>query len=176
MKDFTFTEGDLQIEITGVVDARKFDEPSSHGLSHCMKAVDFIVERSDCYLLIEFKDPQAPGAKRQRQQNFFQKFQSGKIDEDFKYKYRDSFLYEWASGRAAKPIHFLVLVALNTLTTADLGKRTDALKKKLPLQSIETKFLASPICPESQRVQSGYVESVQSGSSCQALEHNLIDH
>ena len=135
MKDFKFTEGDLQIEIKGVVGARKFDEPSNHGLNNCMKAVDFIVERPDCYLFIEFKDPQAPGAKGQaQQQNFIQDFLSGTIDEAFKYKYRDSFLYEWASGRADKPIHYLVLVALDTLKTADLGKRTDALKKKLPLQ------------------------------------------
>ena len=134
MRDFTFIEGDLQIDIKGVVNAWKFDEPSSHGLSHCMKAVDFIVERPNSYLFIEFKDPQAPGAKGQSQQIFIQRFQSGKIDEDFKYKYRDTFLYEWASGRAAKPIHFLILVALNTLTTSELGRRTDALKKKLPLQ------------------------------------------
>ena len=135
MKDFTFIEGDLQIDIRGVVCAWKFDEPSRHGLSHCMKAVDFIVERADSYLFIEFKDPQAPGARGQlQQQDFIQDFESGKIEEVFKCKYRDSFLYEWASGRADKPIHYLVLVALNTLTTADLGKRTDALKKKLPLQ------------------------------------------
>ena len=42
----TFTEGDLRITINNVVDARKFDLPGSsgHGLAHCMKAVDFIVE------------------------------------------------------------------------------------------------------------------------------------
>ena len=134
MRDYTFIEGDLRIEIRGVVHAWKFDEPSSHGLSHCMKAVDFIVERPDCYQFIEFKDPQAPGAKRQRQQTFVQRFQSGEIDEDLKYKCRDTFLYEWASGRAAKPIHYLILVALSTLTTSELGRRTDALRTKLPLQ------------------------------------------
>lgn len=135
MRDFTFCEGDLKIEIKGVVYAWKFDEPSSHGLNHCMKAVDFIVEWPNCYQFIEFKDPQAPSAMgRIQPQTFIQDFQSGKIDEDLKYKYRDSFLYEWASGRAAKPIHFLVLVALNTLTTSELVRRTDALKKKLPLQ------------------------------------------
>ena len=134
MKDFTFCEGDLKIEVKGVVDAWKFDEPARHGLSHCMKAVDFIVELPDSYLFIEFKDPQAPGARQQNQQIFFQRFQSGKIDTDFVYKYRDTFLYEWASGRAAKPIHFLVLVALNTLTSSELVRRTDALKEKLPLQ------------------------------------------
>lgn len=134
MRDFTFIKGDLKIEVKSVVNAWKFDEPSTHGLNHCMKAVDFIVERPNCYLFIEFKDPQAPRAMGQNQQTFIQDFQSGKIDEDLKYKYRDSFLYEWASGRAGKPIRFLVLVALNSLTTTDLGIRTDALKKKLPLQ------------------------------------------
>ena len=135
MSDFTFIEGDLKIEIKGVVNAWKFDEPSGHGLNHCMKAVDFIVERPNCYQFIEFKDPQDPRAiGRIQQQSFVQNFQSGIIDEDLKYKYRDSFLYEWASGRAAKPVHFLVLVALNTLTPTELINRTDALKKKLPLR------------------------------------------
>ncbi len=145
MRDFTFFEGDLKIEIKGVVNAWKFDEPSSHGLNHCMKAVDFIVEQPNSYQFIEFKDPQAPRAMgRIQQQTFIQDFQSGKIDEDLKYKYRDSFLYEWASGRASKPIHFLVLVALDTLTTTELGIRTDQLKKKLPL----TRSNPSPwLCP-----------------------------
>ena len=42
----TFTEGNLRITMNNVVDARKFDLPGSsgHGLTHCMKAVDFIVE------------------------------------------------------------------------------------------------------------------------------------
>ncbi len=63
MTDFKFAEEDLEIEIWRVVDARKFDDPPSHGLSHCMKAVDFIVERPDSYLFIEFKDPQDPKAR-----------------------------------------------------------------------------------------------------------------
>ena len=92
----------------------------SHGLSHCMKAVDFVVELVDRYLFIEIKDPQAPQVPNQRLETFVHEFQSGQIDEDFKYKYRDSFLYEWASGRANKPIHYLVLVGLDRLTNAVL--------------------------------------------------------
>lgn len=134
MKDFTFIEGDLQIQIKSVIDANRFDDPSSHGLNNCMRAVDFIVERADCYLFIEFKDPQNPSAKAKNRRRFIREFLSGNIDESFKYKCRDSFLYEWASGRADKPVDFLVLVALDTLTTADLGKRTDSLKQNLPLQ------------------------------------------
>lgn len=135
MSDFTFTEGDLKIDIKGVVHAWKFDDPASHGLNHCMKAVDFIVECSDCYLFIEFKDPQNPKASgRAQQQEFIGEFLSGNIDEALKRKYRDSFLYEWASDRADKPVHYLVLVAIDTLTPFELGNRTDALKRMLPLQ------------------------------------------
>ena len=64
-----FTEGDLRVEFRGVVEARKFDG-SDHGLSHCMKAVDFIVELPERYLFIEFKDPQNPNARLHSQKNF----------------------------------------------------------------------------------------------------------
>ena len=133
MSDFPFHEGDLKIEFRSVLDARKFDD-DGHGLSHCMKAVDFIVERSDCYLFVEFKDLQDPGIPAQNQQGVVQEFLRGKIDEDLKYKYRDSFLYEWAEGRADKPVDYLVLVGLDSLTESALVARTDDLKRKLPLQ------------------------------------------
>ena len=132
-----FIEGDLQITINNAKDARKFDD-ANHGLSHCMKAVDFIVELSDRYLFIEFKDPQHPMSRQADQQRFIQELQSGQLDEELKYKYRDSFLYEWASGRADKPIHYLVLVALDSLTGGDLSARTNALKQKLPFPGAST--------------------------------------
>ncbi len=139
-----FTEDDLQITINGAIQARKFDD-ADHGLTHCMKAVDFIVERSDCYLFIEFKDPQHPKAKEKDQRKFVQEFQSGQLDEDLKYKYRDSFLYEWAAGRADKPVDYLVLVALKSLTAAELIARTDELKRKLPLQGPQSGSWTRPI-------------------------------
>ena len=69
-----------------------------------MKAVDFIVELLDCYLFIEVKDPQAPQTPKPSRNEFLRRLKSGELDQDFKYKYRDSFLYEWASGRTNKPI------------------------------------------------------------------------
>lgn len=127
-----FTEGNLQIVINGALDARKFDD-ASHGLSHCMRAVDFVVELADHYLFIEFKDPQHPMAPAQAAADYRRQFQSGQIDEELKYKYRDSFLYEWASGRADKPIHYLVLIALADLDDSDLLVGQDRLEQKLPL-------------------------------------------
>ena len=56
------------------------------------------------------------------------------MDEDLKYKYRDSFLYEWASGNTGRPIHYLVIVAIEGLSDAELLTRTDALNRKLPSQ------------------------------------------
>jgi hypothetical protein len=41
------TEGKLQIKLPAGAIGRKFDDSASHGLSHCMKAVDFIVEMEE---------------------------------------------------------------------------------------------------------------------------------
>ena len=126
------TEGNLQLTVNGAVTARKFDD-GNHGLSHCMKAVDFIVELSDSYLYIEFKDPQHPTAPSQQAQAYEEQFKSGLIDEDLKYKYRDTFLYEWASGRADKPVDYFVLIASETLADSMLLSRGNDLERKLPV-------------------------------------------
>lgn len=126
------TEGTLQLTISGAVDARKFDD-TRHGLSHCMKAVDFVVELRDRYLFIEFKDPQDPKALTKDRDKFIKNLQSGQLDEDLKYKYRDSFLYEWAAGRADKPVDYLILIALDSLTAPLLLNRKRAMERKLPL-------------------------------------------
>lgn len=127
-----FVEGDLQIFIDDALDARRFDGPD-HGMSHCMKAVDFIVNLPNLYLFMEFKDPEHPMSRQEDRQAFVRSFFSGEIDEELKYKFRDSFLYEWAAGRADKPVRFYVLVALEELTTVNLQARTQGLRSKLPL-------------------------------------------
>jgi hypothetical protein len=125
------TEGNLQLTIPTGMPARKFDD-ANHGLSHCMKAVDFIIELSDRHLFIEFKDPQHPDGRSCDRRRFIDNFLAGNIDENLKYKFRDSFLYEWASGKARKPIYYYVLVAIDTISEAELITRTDDLKRKLP--------------------------------------------
>lgn len=126
-------EGDLQITLPTMVAGRKFDDETEHRLSHCMKAVDFIIELKDKLLFVEFKDPENPKAHAEAKSAFIQKFRSGKLDDDLKIKYRDSWLYEWAQGRAKKPITYLVLLGISTLSTADLLTRTEALKRQLPI-------------------------------------------
>lgn len=129
----TIAEGDLQITLPADAVSRKFDDKTTHGLSHCMKAVDFIVELDDRTYFIEFKDPENPKAKLESRAEFIKKFMSGEIDSDLKIKYRDSWLYEYAEGRAEKPIYYLILIGASTLSEAELLARTDALKSKLPM-------------------------------------------
>ena len=126
-----FHEGDLEVSFSGAISARRFDD-ASHGLSHCMKAVDFVVELQDRYLYIEFKDPNHPRSRTSERREFIQRFRSGEFDEDLKVKFRDTFLYEWACGRADKPVFFFVLVALEDEDARLLGPRTASLKRTLP--------------------------------------------
>ena len=48
-------------------------------------------------------------------------------------KCRDSFLYEYAMDNISKPAFFLVLIGLDSLSTADLNIQTDILKKHIPV-------------------------------------------
>lgn len=125
-------EGNLEMRLPNGADGRKFDD-ATHALSHCMKAVDFVVELPDRFLFIEFKDPEHPSSPPANRERSKAEFLSAQLDDDQKYKYRDSFLYEWASGRVSKPVHYYVLVAISGLSKADLGRRTDALKSILPV-------------------------------------------
>ena len=141
----TFVEGNLQIAFPRGAKAKKFDDGASHGLSHCMKAVDFIVEEDDRVSFIEIKDPEHPRAKERNREKFIREFYSGKLDEDLKYKYRDTFLYEWASVSFDKPIFYLVVVALGRLTEPELLLRSDDLKRKLPLNGPRSGAWKRPI-------------------------------
>ena len=96
-----------------------------------MKAVDFIIEVSDRIIFIELKDPDNPQATSSRRKKFLKRVLSGMLDTDLKYKFRDSFLYEWACGRTSKPIYYWILIT--GLRKDQLLTRTDAIKRKLPV-------------------------------------------
>lgn len=128
----SLAEGDLQIALPAGAAGRKFDDGATHGLSHCMKAVDFIVELDERILFIEFKGPDHPAAQPKDRNTFLTKILSGGLDSDLKTKYRDSFLYEWGAGRVTKPIYYLVLIGASSLSEAELLARTDALRRQLP--------------------------------------------
>ena len=128
----TMVEGNIQISFPCGVNVRKFDD-KSHGLSYCMKAVDFIVELEDRVSFIEIKDFEHPRAPSENREVLIEDFQNEGLDHDLIYKFRDSFLYEWACKRVDKPIDYWILIASEALTKAHLGPRIEAIKRKLPL-------------------------------------------
>jgi len=146
-----YQEGNLQFDFSQALTSRRFDQSATHGLSHCMKAVDFIVELPNRTLFIEVKDPENPQIPAQYQtQNrlqFTNRFLSNELAlQDLVPKFRDSYLYEHAMGRLAKPVYYFVLIALNTLTAPELDNQTLYLHRQLPVdgpphQNWNTKFV-----------------------------------
>ena len=135
----TVTERDIEIEFPCGVGKRKFDDPEHHRLSHCMKAVDFILEYEDKILFIEIKDFADPNASQESKEKSIKKHDAETITNKLKYKYRDSFLYEWASGRTQKPVHYYVLLEARGLDNALLITINDMLHKKLPMKGPNSK-------------------------------------
>ena len=128
----TLQEGELRITLPETASGRKFDGPA-HGLSHCMKAVDWIIELPDRVYYIEVKDPDAQDATaRPEREKHLEDLRAGRLDDALTGKFRDSFLYEWARGKDGKPISYYVVLACSALDDAQLQNRTDGLKRRLP--------------------------------------------
>nr|WP_315179548.1 hypothetical protein [uncultured Cardiobacterium sp.] len=127
------TERNLRLVLPANATGRKFDISATHKLLHCMKAVDFIIEYSAYTCFVEFKDPEAPGAAPENTTKYIRKFKAGEFDQTLKTKFRDTWLYEYGEKRCEKPIYYLVLVAISSLTSVDLMRRTEALKRNIPL-------------------------------------------
>jgi hypothetical protein len=125
-------ENDLEIRLPADATGRRFDG-DNHGLSHCMKAVDFIVEMPDRIYFIEIKDPDQTVNEAGRKQ-FSDELSSGKIDEELKTKFRDTWIYEWAERRITrKPVYYLILIAFEKLTASELSARKSGVERKLPV-------------------------------------------
>ncbi|MGM0567540.1 MAG: hypothetical protein ACQESX_12340 [Bacteroidota bacterium] len=120
-------EGSLEFNFSGAIDAFKFDEQDHssatyHGLSHCMKAVDFVVEYSDHYLFVEIKDPPDPARYDTKQDKDI-------LINNLVTKFRDTFLYRWAENKLDKRVYYQCLVELDNAQTLYL---INQLKNKLP--------------------------------------------
>lgn len=126
-----FYEGNLEVHVPDDVTAWKFYD-TAHKLSHCMKAVDLVLETPTQRIFIEIKDGDAPSSPQTARADFVKRLQSGALDNDLVYKCRDSFLYGHCAGWSEKPLSYIVLIALDSLTPADLVTRTNALEQKLP--------------------------------------------
>lgn len=131
-----FTEGNLQFDFPTALRHEKFDDVTTHFLTHCMKAVDFIVEFPDRIVFLEVKDPQHPKATPVAVTEFEQKLHSGKlVENELRPKCVDSLLYKLATQDIDphKPIYYYILIALDTLGEPELATMTDELKARLPV-------------------------------------------
>ncbi len=135
-------ERELEFDFPAAVQARKFDH-DDHGLSHCMKAVDFIVELADRYLFVEVKDPfttlsdpaAATNADKARKA-FLNRLSSNRLPLELARKYRDSFLYRWAEGKLDKDVYYVVLLEIPSLDPAEYLAITERLKRVLPTNPV----------------------------------------
>ncbi len=124
-------EGQIQVTLPTNATARKFDG-DEHRLSHCMKAVDFIIDLPANVLFVEVKDPDLAHVPEKEKQKYLERLKSGEIDKDLASKYRDSWLSEWSEGQETKPVFYAVLLTIQTLSGPEILTRTEALKKALP--------------------------------------------
>lgn len=129
----TVTEGGIQLTFPKGATVRKFDDKATHEYIHVMKGVDFVVDTPDRLLFIEIKDPDHPNTRENSRDKFIRSLRSGKINESLKYKYRDSFIYEWAAGRIQKPVYYYVLIAQGSATKEELLTLSDQLRSKIPM-------------------------------------------
>ena len=130
-------EGDLRFDFTSAVQARRFDD-GTHGLSHCMKAVDFILETKEAYYFLEIKDPDNPAADASRRAQYVQELRAGELRKSLVGKYRDTFIYHWAEKTPGKPIYYIVLLCLTALDAAALLAQEEGLRSSLPLSGSST--------------------------------------
>lgn len=131
------TEGGIRIEFPDDLSVRKFDDSESHGRLHRgMQAVDFIVDLPARFLFIEVKEPRELLEEdvAGRDSNAEQEERKEMNLRGVVRKFRDSFVYEWAEGRAGeKPIFYIVLIGRDEVDAGALTRRMENLRRSLPL-------------------------------------------
>lgn len=126
-----WVEKDLFFDFSRAQYAFKLDD-SNHGLSHCLKSVDFVVEWTNQLWLVEAKDPEdgkIPEQHRQHQKEQFLNDLSSRvlIAKHLFPKFRDSLIYLGLNqGIVTKPMRYISLIGLNTLDSAQLNGLKDS--------------------------------------------------
>lgn len=123
-------EDDLEFDFGAAIEAVRFDDSAIHGQS-TMKRVDFIAEYEDRFIFLEVKDPDNPAATDVTA--FNQKLLGGNLIPDLAGKYRDSLWFRALSGKAGKPVHYIVLLSMASLDPALLLTKQDELHRCLPM-------------------------------------------
>jgi hypothetical protein len=124
-----WVENDLYFDFSKARSAFKLDEAGSagHGLSNFFKSVDFVVEWSNQFWLVEIKDPDngaIPEQHRPKQLiKFHEQLKSGYlIDNHLFPKLRDSLIYLGLErGVPNLPMKYISLIGMESLDPAELS-------------------------------------------------------
>lgn len=128
------SEGEIQIEFQGVLHAEKFDD-ARHGMSHCLKAVDFLCEWPSDLWLVELKDPEESAIPEKHRANSVAEFRTHLSTEDYfrgvlAQKLKDTILYLHLDCRLPdKPMKYVVLAGLSSMDSAMMLNALDRLRK-----------------------------------------------
>ena len=139
----TLEEGALRFAFGDPWRAEQFDVPG-HSFPRGVLPVDFIAESSDEIVLVEIKDPSAPGAREQDRCAFVRKMQTKELThQELAPKAHTSYCYLHLMARDTKPVRYLVVIGTERLSIqppllmslADrlrerLGKETDTAWKR----------------------------------------------
>lgn len=124
-------ENDLEFYFESAVEAIVFDDNELHK-GNSIKRVDFIVEFNDRFDFIEVKDPDIPSAANPAA--FKDKLMNGNLIPDLASKFRDTVWFRTHSEKVNKPIHYVVLISMESLEPALILSRLDHLKSCLPIR------------------------------------------
>lgn len=129
------TEDQIEFDFRPAVSSIKFDDVT-HGLSHCMKAVDFIIETDQMLYMIEVKDLDNPKVPAINAQDYYKDLLSGKLKSSMLVpKARHSYLYSYLLDRLpAKPRIYIALVAFSKLQPTEMDLLSMLLQNHLPLK------------------------------------------
>jgi hypothetical protein len=127
-------ENDLEFDFRSALSVRRFDG-QNHGMSHELKAIDFIVEWPDEIWWVEVKDPEnsrIPRRLKTRQlKNFVEKMKSKKlIQGELAPKLKDTLIYLGLhEGISDRPLKYMVVLGVSNLDPAIFSPFLTALNK-----------------------------------------------
>ncbi len=129
-----FNEGDLVFAFDDGLAVRKFDGPD-HGMSHFLKAVDFVVESDTEITLIEVKDPGSPDIpdrhRAAQDARNLEKVRTGELfNAELAPKLKDSLFYLYLRRQLPdKDLRYLILLSFGRLDVALLMNAQDRLRR-----------------------------------------------
>ncbi len=131
------TEEEYLFDFSNALAWEKFDD-DRHALSHCMSAVDFVVETKSRLDLIEIKNVNRTRIAAKEIRKYLKKIMEGDpfINELIP-KFRDTWLYLWCEGRVTKPVRFFVYLELPHEFPYQSGRLTSCLRQQMPLYGVK---------------------------------------